>query len=727
MAETLASAQVIGGAVVTIEADLRKLRADVAQARLVAADAAKSIQIRVPVIADGSRLRASAEQAVRAVSTSGLAVRVPVLIDASGATTQLAALQGAMQRMMIGVQAPGGGFIGTPLLPGPSGSPGSRWVPSRVVGSVAGDGGEDIGPRLAGAEKAGRLEGEAYARGQARAYQRMERSAKDKPLRSADDLFASMLGPGSEQFIKVGFAMAISQAVGRLVNTAADMVLAGAGRNGGRIAGESGARFASERLTIGIDNLATGGAGQGLNRLQRGLFGGSVGDGIVYLTNRARLTDTETHDERRRADLALADSDRRFQLRQPQVIAANRQSLAIIQSSQAEIGGNESQARLALQQFDDAVGDVVTAAVTKARMILEQKVVKARDRDQAESIGASLGILGMGFGNDVARSLATGADSQALGQGFLSRVYEIRGARDMALAATNDPRLRARIEAQAEQQLAGERIKYSADVAEGKRRSSADLISVETAEKVARLKISRDFYKADLEAFEGAAREKLARMKPGSDAYRNEDRRLAAERQVLVAGHRQEIRQSNQQLAVAGGAAVLTALGRDYEAENLKFDAETARMLASAKSDTEREQIRKTRSDQGLALLMSHDMSRADIRASLGARGEMARANERGMGQLAGVIGTIASLNQELRNVSPEFRQATIGAHIGELQALEKQYLRPNRYASEWDTTAEAVGGPSGRSGDEVAEILKEIRDVLKERREQQVNAILGN
>lgn len=89
------------------------------------------------------------------------------------------------------------------------------------------------------------------------------------------------------------------------------------------------------------------------------------------------------------------------------------------------------------------------------------------------------------------------------------------------------------------------------------------------------------------------------------------------------------------------------------------------------------------------------------------------------MTHLAGVQGTIGAIRQEqqaaLRDASLTAMQKMdiLGTGKAELQAIEKNIMRPNRYATESSRGTEAPGGPGGNAGREMIMLLQAIRDAI--------------
>lgn len=97
----------------------------------------------------------------------------------------------------------------------------------------------------------------------------------------------------------------------------------------------------------------------------------------------------------------------------------------------------------------------------------------------------------------------------------------------------------------------------------------------------------------------------------------------------------------------------------------------------------------------------------------------IANASGNNQNQLAGVIGMIGQMREEMiaqeNSLRPDLAGKLATVQRAELGSIQKQVLRPNQYATEFDPLREARGGPGGESGKEVTELLKAIAEYLKE------------
>jgi hypothetical protein len=372
-------------------------------------------------------------------------------------------------------------------------------------------------------------------------------------------------------------------------------------------------------------------------------------------------------------------------------------------------------ARIATQQAGKA------EAAQGERIESGANAVAFNDQSAAEA-GASAAELENGEGGTAAEA----SDRHKMAFAFRSaqrrKAIESQMATGMASATTDAARDRAKQTGEA--QLAGFDREYESSEAKRDRdeaRAKRQIVTGSQGEiEASKLRAQGRTDEAGIvgtrESFRGRI-EDTQRLY-GTDSA--ESKTMEAERDQKIQEQRVEIaRRSAQQITAAqadGNTATLRANHEYLAADLAAFEAASAAKLELLKGQP-KEVIDATKTSidaQRAALVTQQAHQRTDIVAGLETRGQVAAAQGAGNERLAGVIGTIAGLKGELRNVSPEFRSQTISAQRAELGSLQTQTIAPNRYMTEFDPSRDATGGPNGQAGQEQLEVLKAIADYLK-------------
>lgn len=698
MAGSLAQAEVIGGAVVQITGDLSGLRAAHVDAKRIAATATNDLKITATVNtalvkAGLDAMKRQVEQAVadanRAMSRLGnLGIGSGSGLDfkgRSGGGSEIAAEQAANRRKW---QEDGRAFV--------------QFLRDQQ------------NERIKLAREAGEKEGEAYLEGQQRIFNRYRNSGggggsgggsggggrRGGRIKGLDDALENFLPGGFNAAFKIGGALAIARAGGAIINSAADVA-------------ELGPRAGIESAVMSADSTI-GGAGGGINRLQRAIFGKSIGDKIVEATNWWGLTNTETFSERQAFDKKEALRAQRM-ARATAGGAASAAANQTIRAIQADaIGGAEGQAASALGAFNEQVGAFESPAITRARTMLQGRVKAGRAADQERLEVAFDRDRAARFQIQAMQTFRRGDGDQAfyLGQ-YAARVGLQAGQRER-LAGVTDPKQRALITQQnaTETKLFDEQqYEEQLDRALQKKQQFDAKVG---AENDAQLRLQKRGYEADLAAFDRAAQAKIETIKDTNEKALA-SAIYAAQRSVLVAEQQQQIKATRMALGAAADVAGLRADNRNQEADVAAFDAETQQGLMNVDSANRQDYI-NSRQRQRDALIKRQRRENESFGRGIGTRIGSAEARGRGQSALAGIIGQLAGMNEEYEGTDPNRRGQVIKAQRAELLGLEQEMNRPRTYLRGFDPLREAVGDPlsgGGRAGEAVA-VLKKIEDYLK-------------
>jgi hypothetical protein len=104
----------------------------------------------------------------------------------------------------------------------------------------------------------------------------------------------------------------------------------------------------------------------------------------------------------------------------------------------------------------------------------------------------------------------------------------------------------------------------------------------------------------------------------------------------------------------------------------------------------------------------------ASFERSINTRIASAGALAGGNGELAAMEQTLGAMSEEYHQASPKRRPRIVAAQEAEIAAMRAQLTSPG-YASPWDPSSEAAGGPNGNSTMETNRILREIAKYLAE------------
>ncbi len=163
--------------------------------------------------------------------------------------------------------------------------------------------------------------------------------------------------------------------------------------------------------------------------------------------------------------------------------------------------------------------------------------------------------------------------------------------------------------------------------------------------------------------------------------------------------------------------AGLRAGQNNFLAEQTQFDATTAEQLQAMRNAGDPLDVINAkaaeRASQRATLLSEQGRSRSRIVGGLNTRVSAADAEGKGFGAVAGLIGRIGGMREELSEAQPEFRGQIVAAQTAELRAMQQEATRPRNYATSFDVHHDVVGGPSGNGGEQVT-YLKAIAEYMK-------------
>lgn len=479
--------------------------------------------VAVTIEGDLSKLRSAAGEA-RVIAQNierSIVIRLPVQLDFSAARSQLVAFQAALQNVQLQLPGPG---MGGPNGGSPGGgSGGSRWVNSTVIGS---------GPNAGGGSPNG--------------------GGGGPPV-------VPPSGPGwfSRNFPTIGRA-------GRLNRLVSGGVLAFEAL---RLAkGYSDYRTAMTVSRTGEDQLA---AEQGFQSTIEGIPLVGQAAGLItdnFLGGRDLKVQTAgIVDEAKRRDLHSEEMVKRG-IENQKIVQQTGLAHRVIGMTSSERAIETS--RLALEEFDTQNGvdngDVrrLTPTGRAARTGLTQAMTDAVTENRQRSTGVAL-AQNFQVTSEKLRIAAVGQfGPKALESTANAEVNGTMAQRELALSGTQNVVERKRIIEDSEQEIALIRARYAKDDQQLSRERGSEIIQTETAQSVSRLRVAKDFYKADLEAFDGAAKAKLALI-ADPEARANAEAQLGAQRSVLVAGQNDSI--ANIKDSLRGRVASANARGAGME------------------------------------------------------------------------------------------------------------------------------------------------------------------
>lgn len=774
------SDNVLGGVYVEIAADTSKWRAGVASTK----DEAKQLESLSPKVAiglaGGEKLRADTQRAV-ASAAAGQRIGVPVFAETSGFRAQLAALPAMVKPIIVPVQYqiggppsvptplalpyPGGsgsgGFIPptiispapSPALPGGDGSPGSRFVQSRVIASSSPSRAQLALPGSGDGAGAGPPPIEATARAAGSA---------ERPIRNLNDALQALTGNSLQMAFRIGAAgQALRLATSGLRITADLGDYAAAPRGTPR--GEA----ARTALQSSVENLNLLGAPVGEAGTQLGrvadMSGGQTAIGMaldsspigpllagVKLARKgvAWASGTQTAEEERASDEAVAkqekDTARRLEIRSQR----NKEAGAIIESTESGFATRgqapaEATATLATRtradyaeklqnrtgitpQEDKALADLQkqeTQAIADAKREQTQLVrVGAREQNQiivsagAERLRASgqtieAEKIELKAGLDAEVEAAKDAVDQLKAEGASAPRIAIAEGRVTALASARQTRIEAQRVAQERE---GQQVIDNAN--QGARVSG---FRISGDNKQAEEQSIRDSFKPRLDE----AKDKYGVNSPQYKAIGDEETKrlqeLAVEREK---DSQKQIIAAKSEAAVAGLRTTKQYLDAELKAYDDQTEAIKQQLKDRQATTEETNATLGARAAGRTELTTQQAEQRADTKAGYSTRQEVAAAEGKGQDQLAGVIGRIADLDKEARaNKGGENEGEVRKTQIAELQSQEKQLTRPKGYARAYDSRFDAPGGPGGQAGAEMAEEIKRLRAARRERGDESV------
>lgn len=262
---------------------------------------------------------------------------------------------------------------------------------------------------------------------------------------------------------------------------------------------------------------------------------------------------------------------------------------------------------------------------------------------------------------------------------------------------------------------AAQAAKESLTIAQQERitaQDSAHAIAVINEES---LRQSKHGYAADLAAFDEATRLKIESLDI-LEAKKEEQHRRDAQRATLVKQQQEQEASNISSFASGGQVALLRAGHNDFDAARQQLaDERRLGRLDHLKSDEERAAYDAETADLQQAQNIGHDEDQQVHAIGFASRTQQAAATGRHEDRLAGVIGEISQMQEKLVSEPDEYRGQEIATQTAELQGLRQSILAPTQYATELERGTEVPGGPTGRGGTEMLDILRIIADYMKQ------------
>jgi hypothetical protein len=688
MPQALANAQVIGGVVVEIGADLSGVKAGIATTRAEVAGIDKLVGT-VKLVADTTQLKATVARLTLPP------VVVPLMLDMRPAMGQLAALRSAASAMLALPGTGGGGARGG----------GGGGAPFDFEGEVVGSSMQKMLPGSGGSGSWSYGSGDTAA---------LPAAAASRPG-FADSLFKKVKGIRG---LKAMGAVLAAQGIMANAEAAGSAFSAYNAKSGEEAAArvQEGQEAISSIPFVGhlISKFGSG-IYRGISATKNLLMGRgfSSDQGLAEeATAAAAVQDKKTEGMAARAEIGKKrrEEARQNELDQKIALAGSPGEAALIRATEErdrfeEKGGAgvvNYKGRLA--GYNQIVGRAQRMASVEATgFIGSLNTGTSVALAEAESVG--LHQRGEGRAGDRKEMVARQVGAE---QGLHQNMVEL-------IAAGADPK---KITA-ARERMDAEHKKNTAELTEFDRQTKVkatdEIVNLTATKEEVGLRKKKEMYAADLAAFDETTRQKVQAIEEAGDKQgaEIEKQRRAAIRGGLVQQQQEQIATTNASLAAAGRIAGLRAGHQYRKAELEAFDAETERQRAGVDA-ANRPAWEASRKDQRDALLRTQQEASQDVVTDSKTRIAQAQAHGTGMDALAGYLGQVAGMKGELRHADVQDQPAIVAAQEAELAGMRDSILHPRRYATEYDFRREAAGGPGGDAQKEQTTILKTIADYLK-------------
>jgi hypothetical protein len=689
----LSTGQQVGGVYVVIAATTDKLRAGVAEAKVIAQQAERSIRISLPVIADTTQLKAELPRIVAAANVAArtLPIRIPVMLDVSGVAAQMALVRGMLGGGgggggipwgggPVGVNIPSGG--GQLMLPGPGGVPatitGGGSTQYATVSRVGGGGGGGY-VNIPGAV-GGAAAGAAVAKA------------------SPDYL---------KQIIK---GVAVLRTAEFLAGSATNTISLHEARNRGDLSGELAAQQQQEQLAVSAGNVFLGAGSAGLAIRDLASWHGGRND-RAYINE---ITFATEEQEKKNARLAVRASAGRAALENTGRISLSN-SLAFATSGEAGV----AQANYALSEFDRTTNGNEPGFAAQRAALQQSVAIAGKQRGieqqvfngniQAATQGAGLQVAGIRayYAGDTEAAAKAERDAQ--------RVGLVAQQRAAVLKAPDSEKQGLRTANKADLQLFDEQS--AKEAYDRQKQRAADLTQTIGAKQAAGLAISKQYFAAELAAFDAKTKAEISLI-DDKTAKQNAADRAAAQRSVMVAQEQQRVGQAVRLSEAGAAGAGLRIAHRGDQAALVEFDARARETLANIADPQERRARERELAAQRAELVNSQREDRTNRQAALSTRTAQAQAFDRyGVYQpgVAGVIGQIAGYKAELRNAPATDVVQIQSTQAAELKSLQKRIIGENagQYALAFDPRYDAAR-PNGGADEQLKE-LKLISGYLRQ------------
>lgn len=713
----LGNAQIIGGVAVTIGADTSKLRAGEVEAKRIAAAIDKTTAT-VKIKFDIPRL----------ILPPMPTLRIPVVFEYRGGGS----LPGGMRAL------PGGGMR---MLGGGGGEEimeGSYTVrkPLLLTDQRTGFNGQgyDFGGAGAGRFDSVGTSGPGFF---SRMASRVGGAASS--LSGKLDGLTSLDSRTFEKMIKMGIAAKIVGAGSQFLADASDPSI--------------GARGALNNTVTGFDNTFLFGSGQNLLKFQRNVAsstgwktggdylvdainwgrGTSVGRALGFNKNGAIMTaddeeqfarDQKTSDARMLRIGARGARDAGFQ----RLADATNANNATIGMTPQQAAAYEASQRLS--DFDAAnVGPLSGYARNARAALLRSSAIANRQLGADNAYGLTMGSLearGIERGGSLALMRATGMGSLAGRSEIVGDTQDQLGSLQAELGQLNASGSQDWVK------KASLSKKIDAITVAAKKKLQA--FDIELGREIGNFTANSavEVQALGLEAGGntfGAGRARLignydSQIRDARAAYGASDPRVGAlyvQKAAAVGAMDTEHGRgvTNQELSLQSEANVAKLrIAKQYNQAELAIYDEAGRQRIEAVRGQEKEVVDATKNavaEGRKALVAQQQTAEAIFGISMKTRRGVAGANGAGESMLAGVLGFIGGLKQELAGTDASHRGELIQTQRAEIIGLRNQILRPNTYAFEGDRLRDMPGGPGGESGREVASAISELAKALSE------------
>jgi len=484
---------------------------------------------------------------------------------------------------------------------------------------------------------------------------------------------------------------------------------------GGQLAGEV---YATSKMLDSSDSLVRAqGRLRRIEAINDVPIVGSINRALNSFTGTSTAVQRQIDDETANRDSTAYARDQR---------ASGNISLARARGREEEAVALESAERIRVVKMQGVRSGKAVELVRQEEELRDIELANIRERKQAT-------ITQQGHAVDIADARGNAAErimaGDVTGAAQMTRYaasLSLRANQEQRLVGVKDPAERDRIQAVNEKEREAFDKEQKLDSAREQKAIAADVASAIVSQQEATLRISRRNYEADMFAFKAAAQAKIDVIED-LKGKQNEYARQSAALSVIQAREEQRVQDTTTAYRISAAASNLRIQQRYHEAELKEFDAQTKAQSKLIENEDERREFRRTRRAQREEIIVNDVRNQVEISAGLGTRRLQAQAIMADQGRLAGVIGSIAGMQSEIRQADPRNRAELVQTQVQELRAMQQSVgVRSGVFAQEFDVNRQIVDPTMGDSTREQTNILKTIADYMAQLVNRTTGAIAG-